>query len=249
MKEPEFIELLNLYLDHEISAADATRLEAEVQGNPARRKLYQEYCRIQKACLVLATDFRTETTEGAISAEAKGLDFKPLLANQATNRRNTKIGYYAAGTFAAIAACVTVVFINRGQPSTPVSPTIARSSPVPGITRTPIEAMPPIKRSGLAAASSAPMSDSRSGATMVSNPLLLSGNSRGDGILSLSTQANDDQLAWVASLQLAPLQRVRLDDLRFGTSPAALRPEGRPLGGSRAPTEPSAEMSAFRFEK
>ncbi len=247
MKESEFIELLNLYLDHEISAADATRLEAEVQGNPARRKLYQEYCRIQKACLVLATDFRTETTEGAISADAKVLEFKPLLANQTTSRRNTKFGYYAAGAFVAIAACVAVVFVNRGQPLSPVSPTIARSMPVPGITRTPIEAMPLRKHGGLAAAGATP--DSRAGATMVANPLLLSGNSQGDRILSLSKQANDDQLAWVASLQLAPLQRVRLDDLRFGTSPATLRPEGRPLGGSRPSTEPSAEMSAFRFEK
>ena len=35
MKDSEFIELLNLYLDHEISTADAARLEAEVQANPA----------------------------------------------------------------------------------------------------------------------------------------------------------------------------------------------------------------------
>lgn len=249
MKESEFIELLNLYLDHEISAADATRLEAEVQGNPERRKLYQEYCRIQKACRVLATDFRTETTESAVSANAKVLEFKPLLANQATIRRNPKLIYYAAGTFVAIAACVAVVFINRGQPLSPVSPTVARSVPGPGITRTPIEAMPPLKHAGLAAAAVGATPDSRAGATMVSNPLLLSGNSRVDGVMSLSSHGSDDQLAWVASLQLAPLQRVRLDDLRFGTSPATLRPEGRPLGGSRHATDPSAEMSAFRFEK
>ena len=36
MKDNEFIELLNLYLDHEISQEDAARLEAEVQRNPAR---------------------------------------------------------------------------------------------------------------------------------------------------------------------------------------------------------------------
>ena len=31
MKDSEFLELLNLYLDHEISPADAARLEAEVR--------------------------------------------------------------------------------------------------------------------------------------------------------------------------------------------------------------------------
>ena len=47
MKDSEFIELLNLYLDHEISVADAARLEAEVQGSPARRRVYREYCQMQ----------------------------------------------------------------------------------------------------------------------------------------------------------------------------------------------------------
>ena len=50
MKDSEFIELLNLYLDHEISAADAARLEAEVQTHAAHRAMYQNYCRMQKAC-------------------------------------------------------------------------------------------------------------------------------------------------------------------------------------------------------
>ena len=36
MKDPEFIELLNLYVDHEITSVDAARLEAEVAQNPAR---------------------------------------------------------------------------------------------------------------------------------------------------------------------------------------------------------------------
>jgi hypothetical protein len=57
MKDSEFIELLNLYLDHEISADNAARLEAEVQGNPERRRVYRQYCRMQKACTLLANDF------------------------------------------------------------------------------------------------------------------------------------------------------------------------------------------------
>ena len=62
MKDSEFTELLNLYLDHEISAADAARLEAEVQINPNRRRVYQEYCRMQKACKLLAHDFACESS-------------------------------------------------------------------------------------------------------------------------------------------------------------------------------------------
>ena len=60
MKELEFIELLNLYLDHEISPEDAARLEAEVLNNPARRRVYREYCQMQKACKAIAVDFQAE---------------------------------------------------------------------------------------------------------------------------------------------------------------------------------------------
>jgi hypothetical protein len=53
MSEKKFMELLNLYLDREIDAEDALRLEAEVASNPRRRRLYDQYCRIQKACSML----------------------------------------------------------------------------------------------------------------------------------------------------------------------------------------------------
>jgi hypothetical protein len=56
MKDREFIELLNLYVDREISAADALRLESEVVSNPKRREVYDQYCRMQKACTMLSQD-------------------------------------------------------------------------------------------------------------------------------------------------------------------------------------------------
>ena len=67
MKDSEFIELVNLYLDHEISTADAARLEAEVQTNAARRQIYRQYCRIQKACRMAAADFQTEPVAATAS--------------------------------------------------------------------------------------------------------------------------------------------------------------------------------------
>ena len=68
MKDQEFIELLNLYLDHEISPADAARLEAEVQSNLPRRALYNQYCRMQKACTSLGADFRAAGTASGSNA-------------------------------------------------------------------------------------------------------------------------------------------------------------------------------------
>lgn len=56
MSDKEFIELLNMYVDREISPADAKRLEGEVAENPARREVYDEYCRMQKACSMLSEE-------------------------------------------------------------------------------------------------------------------------------------------------------------------------------------------------
>ena len=85
MKDSEFIELLNLYLDHEITAADAARLEAEVQASPERRRVYQQYCRMQKACTMLAKDFVDEnvptvadTTEQEKMTVAEALEYMKL---------------------------------------------------------------------------------------------------------------------------------------------------------------------------
>jgi len=55
MKDPEFISLLNLYVDREISPEDALRLETEVLADPKRREVYDQYCRMQKACAMLSS--------------------------------------------------------------------------------------------------------------------------------------------------------------------------------------------------
>jgi anti-sigma factor RsiW len=101
MKESKFIELLNLYVDHEISATDAALLEGEVQRNPVRRRIYREYCQMQKACNALADTFMVTAPEKtARTVVARG--------SRSTWR---SFGYFA-GSLAA-AACLAIVFVNR----------------------------------------------------------------------------------------------------------------------------------------
>ena len=57
MKESKFIELLNLYIDHQISQEDAALLEEQILQNPARRQTYNQYCRMQRACTVVLDQF------------------------------------------------------------------------------------------------------------------------------------------------------------------------------------------------
>ena len=128
MKDSKFIELLNLYVDHQISPAEAAELEAEVKSNPERRRVYREYCQMQKACAVLAENFRTE----APASIPQLAEFKP---------RRFPVGAVAYVTsLAAVAACVAVVFTLRSKPTEPVAamaPATQQLNVAPAVAATP----------------------------------------------------------------------------------------------------------------
>lgn len=134
MKESKFIELLNLYVDHQISAPDAALLEAEIQRNPERRKIYREYCQMQKACAVLAESFRPQTQP--TGGQVVEFPQRRVRWNAAT---------YVMGAMAA-AACVALVVVNRDGSGESVSPTSLQvaaldSAPVPAAeTSAPVSA-------------------------------------------------------------------------------------------------------------
>ena len=113
MKEREFIELLNLYVDREISAEDALRLESAVLDDPKRREVYDQYCRMAKACTMLTEDTM------ASAAEPIAVDFRP--------HRAWGFGPFAAG-LAAAAVCAAVIITFKYRASELAS--LALSSPV-----------------------------------------------------------------------------------------------------------------------
>jgi hypothetical protein len=110
MTESKFIELLNLYVDHQISAADAAQLEAEIHRNPERCKIYRQYCQMQKACSLLADNFRTEAP-----APSRADEWTPA------GRRFAPFGY-AMGAVAA-AACLALVQVFRSPSDEVPTPT------------------------------------------------------------------------------------------------------------------------------
>lgn len=110
MKDSKFIELLNLYVDHQISAEEAALLEAEIHHDPERRRVYRQYCQMQKACVMLADSFRTEapsTDNLRVGAAGREVAFTPP-------RRRLQAVALAMGALAA-AACVALVMVNRAR--------------------------------------------------------------------------------------------------------------------------------------
>ena len=245
MKDSEFIELLNLYLDHEITKADAARLEAEVQTNAERRRLYQQYCRMQKACKLVAVDFQPESTAGAASQEKVVVPFEA-----APNRRNSMRALYSAGAVAAAAACVALILTGRPRPDASGA---SVASPEQVAVQTP--SVPAV------AAVVAPPADAATKVTpaaggivqrpmLVNEPLFLAGRTQADGEYATVVAQGNDQLDWIRTLRLAPLQqRVPIEDLRFDAHPATLSPEARVLGGSQNPSDSSVESAVLRFVK
>jgi hypothetical protein len=252
MNDTEFIELLNLYLDHEISAADAARLEAEVQTNPARRRVYQQYCRMQKACKMVADDFHTEPEYAGDASDKKVVAFNPTLA--AVEARRKRVGtMYTIGTFAAVAACVAIVFVgqsrkaNQAIPASDQAQSIAQSTPAAPITNPDATFVASNSAAPRGLVSVAPRSQQM---LLVRDPLLLTGTSQAEAVRAAAVHQANNQLAWIESVQLSPLQPRGTDDLHFA---ATLRSEGRQLG-NRATVNPKAgqpaeEMLMFQFVK
>lgn len=221
MKESKFIELLNLYVDHEITAADAALLEAEIERSPDRRRVYRQYCQMQKACTLLEHDFRAD--EAAPAAN--------VIAFPAPRRTGRAWGYAAAG-FVAAAACVAFVFVGRA----PVTAPVQGQGRVQAVAA--VQAMQPVAKSEFAAAKVQPLS-----ARPALQPVFAGLNGAGEGDAAL-TLAENSQLDWMNRVQL---QRVRMEDLRFDVKDS-LKPDVRANRANQS-FKANVEMTAFQFQR
>lgn len=213
MKDTEFIELLNLYLDHELSAADAARLEAEVQTNAARRRVYEQYCRMQNACKVLAADF---------AAEAPAASTEKILAFDSATARRRPAGLWAVGSLAAAAAFVAFVLVGRVQPAGSEQTIAATTSAAP-------------------AAMAATESNATRAGGIVQRAALNGDSIFLTRSAPATAESLAPQLAWMQAVQLTPMQQmVSAEELRFDATLLKVAPEPRPLMTGRKPGEMSA---------
>lgn len=224
MKDKEFIALLNLYIDGEISPADAARLETEVRGDPRRHQVYRQYCQMHRAGRILAEEFR--------AAEASGARKVAPLAEAAGRRRTPALVMF--GTLAA-AAAVAALLVLRPASRAPLatgSAVAVRSDAAP-LTAAPAPSPEPA-RGGI-----------------VQRPLLAADTlNLGVRPAHQVTTVSSQSLGWIDELNFAPVPaRVAIDELRFDQRPPQLRPEARMISTPRVPAEAPTEMSAFRFVK
>lgn len=247
MKDAEFIELLNLYLDHEISAEDAERIEAEVQQNPARRRIYQDYCRLQKACTLLAKDYVEQAAATGAADDRKVVAFP--------SRRTWGLGAYASGLAAAAACVAVVVFVNRSGPVAPLSQpgnSVVVADPAPPASSAPVDvtvqSTPTVDATARTIAQTVTVPAHRAELRPVFNASALTLNKNAaTATLVASDQASlDAQFDWMRDIQLAPIQAGAVDTLRFEPK-ADLKANSRPFGPGR--TQSDVQNAAFQFQR
>lgn len=228
MKDQEFIELLNLYLDHEISVEDAARLEAEVQRNAARYRIYREYCQMQKACTLLSPAHAAEV---------------PAVA--AFESRSRKwANPFAIGGLMAAAAAIAFVFLNPRGSTVPLN-----DGPVAVV-----ENAPAARVSSQAVVSEAAQAQRSIGPTVtVSLPLGRSDYQsptmqtlRWNTTEVAGAPAPDARFNWIETLQLSSVPQVPADGLRFETKTL---PKDGQRGFGPGHLDGATEYNAIQFQR
>lgn len=115
MRDNRFIELVNLYIDRQISAEETAELEAEMQANPRRRAIYQQYCKLHTATKQVYAGFRANAPVTKADAPAGR-----VIRAQFTPRRRTHWIHYAGGL--AAAACLAVALVRYNTNSLVTEP-------------------------------------------------------------------------------------------------------------------------------
>jgi hypothetical protein len=231
MKDHRFIELVNLYIDRQISAEETAELEAEIQASPQRRAVYRQYCQLHSATKQVYESFRANAEPQAGGPAGR------VVTGNFTRRPRSNWIHYAGGL--AAAACLAVVFVRYNAGSAPAAGGLAQTAATPAVqvaTVTPSTPAPGEPR----AVAAAP------GATLVSLKDNLSAEP--DYAAMLAALRREEQRAF-ASGEIQPSRLPSLfDDGVFDARQFAPANSPRVFRGKQAPAQP-AEFTAFQFQR
>jgi len=107
MKDTRFTELVNLYIDRQISPDEAAELELEIQSNPQRRQVYLQYCRMHRATKLVYESFRAQTEQNGQPARQPA-----TIAHIQGRIRQRRLRWAYAASGLAAAACVAFVVMR-----------------------------------------------------------------------------------------------------------------------------------------
>jgi hypothetical protein len=235
MKESKFIELLNLYIDQQISPADAELMENEILRNPHRRRVYTQYCRMQRACCLVF-----ENSGAPAGTGGKPLDF----GDPRPRRRLPGWVTYAAGmaTAAGLAFAAVQIWIRPANVSPDVRPQAVALVPPGGPA---VAAVRPVRMDA-----TGPRSGAFRTVTFVAQHLQPLLSTRGPGAaqwVGSEPSADPAHLQLLATSAPATSLRPSIEQFVFqaDTSPSANPQAFR----SRQPGDDSEQQTAYQFQR
>jgi len=244
MNDSRFIELLNLYVDQQITAAEATELEAELQENAERRRTYHQYCRMQKACTQLFEQERQAAPENSKFSRALAEADRKVVEFPEQHTRWRQRGAFALG-LAAMAACVAILLVRQVPAS--VRPSVA-STPSPAALAVVDQPAPAIQTVAIPPAD--PRASELRGAFQMLLPArqflpvqVLATNNE-----TVNVGEEQPSFEWMKHVELAPMRNVNVDEFVLEPTSADQQPTGLYIN-NRRPVQGLFEKAAFQFQK
>ena len=248
-----FIELLNLCVDDQLTPAEAAELDAALLASPARRRTYEQYCRMQKACAQLFDPAQAPVSPTLARSLADAE--RKLQRTRSTDTRAPLFtwwrGLFAIGSLAAIgaAACIALVLHTRAPDAsrndTGIAVTLPQQ-PVTTILTTNQASAPDTQSAAVAPAITAPAPVTFSIQSMAKRFHFPSMTT-----FSGDIAPDDSAIAWTKDVQLRPITKVNAEDAIESLSRIAkpqISSTVLPLPAAPAP-EDADEMTAFQFRK
>lgn len=239
MKHSRFIELLNLYVDQQLTPSEAAELEDEIQRAPQRRRTYRQYCRMQKGCAVLFEQDRHHAPSSARLARALA-DADRKITAFPEERSVRSRGIYAAGA-AAMAACVAFLFVRYNS-----APSSDAAVPVGAVSVAVAPAAVPVAQPVVIPPADPATTRAAGSYYSVLGARQLASGERNTDIAAAGAPEDRQAFDWMQRVQLRPLRRISAEELAFETTPT-MRATPATLSGERSTVQ--YENAAFQFQR
>ena len=203
MNDHRFIELLNLYIDHQIDPAEAAELEAAVHSTPDRRRTYEEYCRLQRACSQLGSNARAAAPVAPRFTRSLEEAERKINTPPRTNR------WYPLQVGALASLAMAAGFVLVVQPQLPWSTSANPVSPANQLTSK--QTAPLVVTSGISPPAAVSLAAFNVHPAHVASGLVSAPNT--DEIYLAAP--DQEALAWMQRVEQLPATRLVLDDRAF----------------------------------
>jgi hypothetical protein len=236
MNDRRFLELLNLYLDHQIEPAEAGELEAAVQSSPARRRIFEEYGQLQRGCSQLGNSARLAAPPAPRFSRSLRLAERKITAP----RRSISWYPLQVGAFATLAVAVGFSLVVLTQRSQPAEDGLG---PLPRVPKSP----QPLAALVTESPAAAPISRVEPFVGVHPTLRALNSNSNFNTDEADAAEPDRDALEWIQRVDQLSLQALVVNEQTFSTK-TMLPPEVQAV---RRPGYPqtAVEFTGFKLER